>query len=168
MADKIKAKVGDIFQMPIDDTRVGYGQVVVQPERKVLFVCAFAATTRPGEQPDLNVILRSEILLAGNTFDAKIWHGHWPVVGNLPPNMGTIVLPNYKEGLPGQALVESLDRTRRRRATIDEERLLPFRLYVAPVGFEKALKALFGIGEWLADDEDLRYDRVRQSGLIVI
>lgn len=163
MAEKVRAKVGDIFQIPIDDTRVGYGQVVVQPEKNVLFVCAFAATTRPGEQPDLEIILRSEILLAGNTFDAKIWHGHWPVVGNEPPNMQAIALPNYKEGLPGEAFIESLDMKRRRRATLEEERLLPFRAYVAPVRFENAMKALFGIGDWLATYEDLKYERVRQS-----
>ncbi len=168
MAEKVKAKVGDVFQIPIDDTRVGYGQVVVQPEKNVLFVCVFSATTRPDEHPDPEVVLRSEILLAGNTFDAKIWHGHWPVVGNTPPNMDAIALPNYKEGLPGQAFVESLDLKRRRRATIEEERLLSFRGYVAPVRFENALKALFGIGEWLADYEDLKYQRVRESSSIMI
>ena len=113
MADKVNAKVGDIFQIPIDDARVGYGQVVVQPEKNVLFVCVFSATTRSGEQPELDAVVRSEILLAGNTFDAKIWHGHWPVVGNVPPNMRAIALPNYKEGQPGQAFGESLDLKRR-------------------------------------------------------
>lgn len=168
MAEKVRAKVGDIFQIPLDDTRVGYGQVVVQPEKNVLFVCAFVATTRPDEQPDLETILRSEILLAGNTFDAKIWHGHWTVVGNVPPDMKAIALPKYKEGLPGQAFIESLDLKQRRRATTEEERLLPFREYVAPIRFENALKALFGIGDWLAMYEDLKYARVRQGSSIAI
>ena len=64
MASKFKAKIGDIFQIPIDAARVGYGQVVLLPEKNVLFICIFAAMTKLGERPDLKAIVRSEILLA--------------------------------------------------------------------------------------------------------
>jgi hypothetical protein len=160
MALRVKPKVGDIFQVPLDTVRFGYGQVVALPEKNVLFICLFAATTERSVQPDLQAIVRSAILLAGNTFDAKLWHGHWPVVGNMTPDLAAIVLPNYKEGPPGQAFVENLDLTRRRRATPQEEAILPFRSYVAPVRYEKALQALAGIGEWRPEYEDLRYEHV--------
>lgn len=168
MALRVKARVGDIFQIPIDDTRVGYGQVVMQPDKSSLFICIYSIRTRPGEQPDLDAVVQSEILLAGNTFDARIWHGYWPVVGNIEPNMATIALPNYKEGLPGRANVENLDRTRRRPATKEEEQILPFRSYVAPIRFEKALKALAGIGEWRPEHEDLKYERVLRCSSVIV
>ncbi len=166
MAGKVRASIGDVFQIPIDDARVGYGQVIAQPLKGVLYICAFRMTTMRDEQPYLDAILGSEVLLAGNTFDAKIWHGHWPVVGNVEPK--AIALPNYKEGAPGQALVESFDQKRRRRATAEEERLLPYRSYSAPMVIQDALKAALGIGEWLPNYEDLKYERVRQAASVLV
>ncbi len=168
MVLEVKAKVGDIFQIPLDSSRVGYGQVLAQPEKNVLFICLFSTKTERGIQPDLLSIIRSEILLAGNTFDAKIWHGHWPVVGNIMPDLENIALPNYKEGPPGQAFVENLNLTRKRAATKQEEDVLLFRSYVAPVRYEKALKALAGVGEWRSEYDELRYEHTLRSSKVVI
>jgi hypothetical protein len=167
MSLRTKAKLGDVFQIPLDGARVGYGQVVAQPQKDVLFVCLFAAVSKTEEQPNLQTILRSEILLAGNTFDGKIWHGHWPVVGNVPPS-SAIALPKYREGLPGHAFVESFDMTKRRVATIEEESVLPFRTFVAPIRLENALKALLGTGEWLEEYDHMRYELVQRSSKVVI
>jgi Immunity protein 26 len=165
---RVKVTVGDVFQIPIDASRVGYGQVVLQPENNVLFICVFAATTPPDETPDLQQIVRSEILLAGSTFDAKFNHGHWPIVGRVTENLTTIELPVYKYGKDDETMLESLDRSRQRRATKEEASSLPFRTYTAPVGFELALKAIAGVGEWLGAFDDLKYDQLRKSNEIVI
>ena len=165
---KVKTKVGDIFQIPIDSNRVGYGQVVLLPEANVLFICVFAATTRPDETPDLCEIVHSDILLAGNTFDAKFNHGHWHIVGNVTDNLPSIELPIYKYGRGSETMVETVDRSRCRRATKAEEYSLPFRTYTAPVGFELAIKAIGGVGEWLEDFNDLKYDQLRKSSNVVI
>ena len=55
----IRVKLGDIFQIPLDATRFGYGQVVAQPEKKVLFICVFAAVTERGKQPNLDAVTHS-------------------------------------------------------------------------------------------------------------
>jgi hypothetical protein len=165
---KVKVKVGDVFQIPIDSARVGYGQVIMQPEKNVLFICVFAATRPPNAMPDLDEIVRSDILLAGNTFDAKFNHGHWPIVGNVTSNLAEIELPNYKSGKGDTAVVETLDRSRRRPATKQEEQLLPFRTYTAPVGFELAIKAIAGVGDWLADYDDLKYDDLKRSSEVIV
>jgi len=168
MASKVKVQVGDVFQIPIDNSRVGYGQVVARPEKNVLFICVFAATTAADLIPDLAEIVRSEILLAGNTFDAKFNHGHWSIVGNMTSNLVEIPLPHYKSGMAESVIVETLDRSRRRAATKEEEELLPFRTYSAPVGFELAIKAIAGNGVWLPDYDDLKYDKLKISSTIVV
>ncbi len=168
MASKVKVQVGDVFQIPIDDSRWGYGQVVLQPEKNVLFICVFAATTESDQAPDLEQVVRSDILLAGNTFDAKFNHGHWPIVGNLISNLVKIPLPNYKSGKEETTIVETLDRSRRRSATKEEEQFLSFRTYTAPVGFELALKAIAGVGRWLLGYDDLKYDKLKVSSKIMV
>lgn len=167
MALKVKVNVGDIFQIPIDSARVGYGQVVFIPEKKVLFVCVYAETTRPDETPNIRQIVQSDVLLAGNTFDGKIWNGDWPIVGNIMENLPSIALPTYKYGMGDEAVVETLDRTRRRRATPEEEQSLPFRAYTAPIRFELALKAIGGVGEWRDDFDSLSYEQLRKSSEVI-
>ncbi|HEX2970891.1 MAG TPA: Imm26 family immunity protein [Tepidisphaeraceae bacterium] len=168
MASKVRVQVGDVFQIPIDNVRVGYGQVVLRPEKNVLFICVFAATTPVGVSPDLDEIVKSDILLAGSTFDAKFRHGHWTIVGEVTSNLSAIALPVYKEGLGDKAFVETLDRSRRRPATRQEEQSLPFRTYTAPVGFEQALKAIAGVGEWLPAYDDLKYDALKASSEVIV
>jgi hypothetical protein len=168
MANKVKITVGDVFQVPIDSERVGFGQVVALPEKNVLFICIFSAMTHPNETPDLRQIVHSDILLAGNTFDAKFNHGHWRIVGNVTDNLTSIDLPVYKYGKGAETMVEALDRSKSRRATEAEEELVPFRTYTAPIGFELALKAISGVGVWSDDFYDLKYDPLRKSSQLML
>ncbi len=165
---KVEVNVGDVFQIPIDDARVGYGQVVLKPEKPILFICVFAMTTPPGASPDIDEIVHSDILLAGSTFDALFRNGQWKIVGNVASNLPLIALPVYKSGIGDEALVETLDRSRSRKASKQEESSLPFRTYTAPIGFELALKAIGGIGEWLPDYDDMKYETLKLSSSVVV
>jgi hypothetical protein len=166
--NKVEVNVGDVFQIAIDDARIGYGQIVAKPEKPILFICVYAMTTRPGESPNIDEIVQSDILLAGNTFDALLNHGHWKIVGNVTSNLPSIALPVYKSGMGETAIVETLDRSRRRRATVAEENSLPFRDYAAPILFEDALKAIAGVSAWMSDYDDLQYEPLRRSSEVVV
>ena len=171
MAARVQINPGDVFQIPIDSERVGYGQVVLRPEqnvRSVLFVCVYAQTTRPHESPNVQQIILSDILLAGLTFDAKLHNGDWPIVGSVTENLPNIALPNYKYRMSEKAVVETLDRRRRRWATPEEEKSLPFRTYASPMVFELALKAISGVGQWRDDFNNLKYEELRKSESIVV
>jgi hypothetical protein len=171
MAARVQINVGHVFQIPIDSERVGYGQVVLRPEqnvKSVLFVCVYAQTTRPDESPNAQQIVLSDILLAGLTFDAKLNNGDWPIVGSVTENLPSIALPNYNYRMSEKAVVETLDRRRRRWATPEEEQSLPFRTYASPMVFELALKAIGGVGQWRDDFNDLKYETLRKSASIVV
>jgi hypothetical protein len=76
---RIRARVGDVFVVPISaDMRV-YGQVVDQAGPQHLVVLF---RSRAGSVED---VVRSGIQLAGIVFDAKWRNGDWPIVANLPP-----------------------------------------------------------------------------------
>jgi len=170
MARKAKQQVnvGDVFQIPIDDSRAGYGQVVLKPEEPVLFICVFAMTTPPGALADVDEIVRSDILLAGSTFNALINNGHWTIVGNVTANLPSIALPVYKSMREDGMIIETLDRSRSRKASRQEESSLPFRTYTAPIGFELALKAIGGVGEWLPEYDDMKYESLKLSSNVVV
>lgn len=78
-AKRIRARVGDVFFVPISpDARV-YGQVVDQDGPQFLVVL-FRSTAGLVDE-----VLGSGVDLAGIVFDAKWRNGDWPIIANLPP-----------------------------------------------------------------------------------
>lgn len=75
----IRAKVGDVFTIPVSNNEGVYGQIVVQAGPQFLVV-VFPPTSASVENP-----IHSGIELAGIVFDAKLRNGDWPIVANIPP-----------------------------------------------------------------------------------
>ena len=78
-AKRVRAKVGDVFLVPISDDLTVYGQVIDQSGPQFLVVL-FNSNTGTIEE-----VMRSGIDLAGIIFDAKWRDGDWPIVANYPP-----------------------------------------------------------------------------------
>lgn len=120
--------IGDVFQIPIDDARVGYGQVIAQHLSS--YLVALFKTARPAEEA-VNVpsIISDDVAFFAETLDAKLWNRDWPVVGNVPPDWSRIQLPNYKVafGRADNMHVEAYDGKRHRPATQQEIQILRFR-----------------------------------------
>src|SRR5438552_18224086 len=91
----VSPKLGDVFEVPINESQVGYGQVAGQRFQSYL-MAIFKTAYRRGERPELSRIAADDIAFLGESLDAKIWNGDWVVVGNLPPDRSRIPLPIYK------------------------------------------------------------------------
>src|SRR2546430_2027101 len=90
-----KGLIGDVFEIPIDAPRVGYGQVIAN--RRGIFLVAIFKTAYPkGKQVSPLAVVTDDIAFLAECLDAKIWNGDWPVVSNLPPDTSRIQLPKYK------------------------------------------------------------------------
>ncbi|TMF68740.1 MAG: hypothetical protein E6I13_10540 [Chloroflexi bacterium] len=77
-----KARIGDVFQIPLHPGQVGHGQVVaVNSGPGPLYVVIFRRAWPLDAQPDIRNIVADEIALVAPTMDALIWHGKWPLVG---------------------------------------------------------------------------------------
>jgi hypothetical protein len=160
---KVKPKVGDVFQIPVSAEVSGFGQILAQYEREMLLMVIFAYQTKNSENPPLEQIVASPPLLIGNSLDAKIWHGHWPVIGNVPPDLSRFPLPHYKVQIGQDMCVENYNSDRARPATESELARLAFRKCVAPIRLEKALKAHYGFGVWEESFDSLRAEVAMQS-----
>jgi hypothetical protein len=157
---RLRLNVGDVFCIPVDEERVGYGQIVAQwSESGGHFYFAIFDSLYPvDEVPDLESIASSSLVLLALSMDALLFHEHWRVVGHREVDEASIPWPAYKEGVspPGTFDVVDHTGTRRRRAAEDEIECLPFRKVVAPIRVEKALRALHGKEVW-----DEAYDALR-------
>jgi hypothetical protein len=142
-------RLGDVFTIPLDDERVGHGQVVGGFGSDAYFFALFDSARMRGQEVDLDALVREPVAFLGLSFDAKIAAGEWAIVGNRPV-ADDMPLPAFKEmvGSPDRVDVVDFSGDRRRPAIGEEAEWLPNRKIIAPVRLEKALRAKFGLEPW--------------------
>ncbi|HEV7349857.1 Imm26 family immunity protein [Telluribacter sp.] len=160
---KIRAKVGDLFQIPIDSSRVSYGQVA-ENKRGVLRIITFNKLFQITDNTTIAEIVDSNIVLLTDTMDAKIYNGDWKVVGNAPVK-ANLPVPKFKFGLD-TVYITDYSGKRRRLATQEETVNLDFQFSVAPIRVQNAMQAHFDVKEWDADYDKLTFDYCFQKSLI--
>ncbi len=157
---RLKLRVGDVFSIPVDDDRVGYGQIVAScgGSGGQFYFAVFEGAYPRDEAPDLDAVLGEPLVLLALSMDALLLHGHWRVIGHAEVDEDRIPWPAYKEGVssPGSFDVVDASGQRRRSASEEEAARLPFRTVVAPIRVEKAFRALNGAEPW-----DEAYDALR-------
>jgi hypothetical protein len=163
----IKAKEGDVFQVSVDVDRVGHGQIVGS-RRHTLLVAVFKELHPRSRAPVVAQIVSGDVAFLAEAFDAKLWNGEWPIVGNLAPDHVRIPFPTYKITIDRAAnwYVESFDTLQRRPAKPWEVDALPLREIVSPIRLEMALQALHGIGPWDPSYRLLEFDVMQRSSTI--
>lgn len=161
---RVKVTDGDVFQIPIDLHRLGYGQVVGS-RPSTLLVAIFKKLHSRLTAADISQIVLDEVAFLAETFDAKIWSGDWPIVGHAPPDHVRIPFPWYKVTIDRATnwYVESYDTTLRRPAMPWEIDSLLLRNVVSPIRLEKALQALHGIGRWDPSYRLMEFEVMRRS-----
>jgi hypothetical protein len=164
---KVIPKRGDVFLIPLDDTRVSLGQVVdVLPNE--LYLVAFGGSWQALSPPLVNEVLGKEPRFSTLSLDAKLWNGDWPIIGNTTENLPNIRLPLFKVRSSGCVLVEKHDGSKSRIATSNEELLLRFRATVSPIRLENAVKADQGIKDWNTAFDELFYSYAKESSQLEV
>ena len=172
MKNEKPTSVGDVFEIPVDADRVGFGQIVARklgpnPDLVVVFDHVSSPSTQCTAEK-LSNIVEKPILYVANTFDVLIKNGTWKVIGNTIPVLDRVPLPCYKVGSGhiGRIAVESYDAKKRRVATKDEIAFLDNRSSIGPIRLEKALKAKFGLLPWSPNFDRLTLGHVRKASAI--
>jgi hypothetical protein len=149
MVSRPKLRVGDVFTIPVDCTRVGVGQVVATYLDSSFYFALFEPLYSPHELPALEEAVAQRVAFLAISFDARVAKGPWSIVGHCRVQ-DDMPLPAFKEmvGGPGRVDVVDFSGTRRRRARGDETRWLSNRKVVSPLVLEEALKARHGVEPW--------------------
>ncbi|MDM1407520.1 hypothetical protein [Myroides sp. DF42-4-2] len=155
----MKLKEGDLFEIKIAEDVLVYGQIVSTFKKKAFSIVCFVGTY--DRRPEVKDIINKEVLLFGNTFDAKFYHGDWVVFTNEKSNLPRIKMPYYKIGTDS-IYVEDFFENRIRKASKEDINRLRYRNYIAPIRFESALKAYYNYIDW-----DNLYDDLLYNNLII-
>jgi hypothetical protein len=160
----MKLKEGDVFTIPVSESLTGFGQIVKDPKKDDLIIIVFKELAEKHDIPNIEDIVNGTPLLLGFTMDAKLYHGHWEIIGNHPINIGDIRMPYFKLGTPpGDSYITNYKGQRIRPITLEEYSKLGFKSFRSPAGFEKALKAYHKFGDWREDFDRLLYGETLKS-----
>ena len=141
----MRAKVGDVFLVPVSPDQRVYGQVLDRTGPQFLVV-VFRSAVGP-----IAEVLSSGIELAGIVFDAKFRNGDWPIVTNMAPVPVTapwFVLGH--EALDNLRLV-NFDSSVTRVASPTEDRAHHHRNISYPMALQMAAEAVFGSRPWRSE-----------------
>jgi len=170
MAKRFKLNKGDVFTIPLNEKEVGFGQVVSEYDKKSggFLIAVFSFRANSIENIMVDDICRSEIVFLGFTFDAKLYHGHWVIIGNYIENIPDIEKPYFKLGTPPDEIylinMENERLAKISEATFEE---LDYKTEIAPIYYEEALKSHFGLLEWNSEEYDgLLYKHTLKSSQI--
>ena len=160
----MKLTEGDVFNIPIDDKHVGFGQIIYQKNKNsgVFMIIVFKGKFKKDASLNFEEVKGSGILYMGYTMDAKLYHKHWDLMGNYPFDIDSLTLPFYRLGTPPDDIY-ILDYTGKklRECTLEEFDKLHYKSSVAPIRYEKALKAYHKLLDWDIDYDKLLYKEER-------
>ncbi|MBU4215321.1 MAG: immunity 26/phosphotriesterase HocA family protein [Actinobacteria bacterium] len=164
---KARLELGDVFAVPLDDTRAGIGQVVATYGQGAFYFAIFDLMVHPDDAINrVDEALAAPLLFLAPSLDARLPVPYLTVIGERPVREG-LPLPAHRE-VDAENLVHVVDFSGRRRrpATDDEARRLQNRRFIAPLRLARAMRATAGLEPWtdsyaaLIPDEELSSERL--------
>jgi hypothetical protein len=149
-------EIGDVFRLPIDANRVGFGQIVGKYGRNAYYFAIFELPHAADAPIDIASLVEGEISLLALSLDALLVRGDWEIVGRTEPP--PLQWPTYQEAVAPDVF-DAVDYSGNERRRIGEREAasLPTRSIVAPIRVQKAFQALHGAGPWHEAYDPLRY-----------
>jgi len=141
-----RAKAGDVFQVPVDDDHVAYGQVLSTEEFVHLVV--FDGLHDAGEEHDLDAVVGAPVILYAWTRDDLFRDGTWTVVGRREPTAKPPIEFIEMADEPDEFQAVDWAGNVLRRASPDEVENAPFRSINSPESVQEAVEAWHGIRPW--------------------
>jgi len=157
---------GDLYAIPVDHLGFGVCQIIFATA--VLFVVVFRDLIKRPIEHDATAVSRCEPALVGWTVDALIQTGRWPRIGKASVDLARIPLPPYRVEVEGHLMIEDTRGNRRRIAAHHEIAKVGLRKTVAPIRFQRALRALHGLEPWMPQFDELTLARVAESAKVVV
>ncbi|WP_160140288.1 Imm26 family immunity protein [Chryseobacterium sp. c4a] len=165
MAKRFKLNEGDIFTIPLKNNEFGLGQIINFPRTSDAFIIVlFNKKISESDTFDSIKIEDLEIIFLGYTFDAKLYYNDWQIIGNYKDNIQSIFLPFFKLGTIDDASLVNYRSKVLKRINESQFNKLTYKTEIAPIRYENALNAYFGLQEWISEDYDkILYEKTLES-----
>jgi hypothetical protein len=150
-------QLGDVFQIPVDDDHVAYGQVIASDEGIFFHFVAFDGLHGINGEPDTQAALRAPVILYLWSRDDCLRDGRWTTVENAPISPNSIPPVEYVE-MERAGVFQVIDFTGNvvRPASREDVENAPFRSMQDPQTLQEAVRAWHGRADWSDWYFDLR------------
>jgi len=153
---RLKLKTGDVFSVPIDDERVGVGQIVATYGKDAYYFAIFDSVAAAGTSIDLDEALNERIAILALSLDAKLAVGHWSVVGNRPVRPGLLCQHSKRPSeVPSGSTSWTTPGSDADPLRAQRRSCSPTVRSSLPCALEKALRAKHGLEPWTEAYSDL-------------
>lgn len=169
MAKRIKLNIGDIFSIPINENEVGIGQIISEHDSLSggFIIAIYPFRTNKNDLIDSTEVVNSQPLFLGYTFDSLIKVlPKWKIIENYKDNLIKIKFPYHKILSNGKMVLENHKEEKVALITETIFNKLSNKTELAPIRYENALKAYFGLQEWKDDYDELLYQNSLKSNEI--
>lgn len=161
----IQVTVGDVFLVPLNGKSWALGQLV-SAWNEELYVAIYGQKFET-QQVDPRSVIGLEPALLALTLDAKLFHGDWPIIGNVQENLSSLPQPAFKVRQSGIVHIEARDRSMSRPASPSEAEILRYRSVSSPAVIEEAVQGYFGVCEWNPHFDKIRADYAYESSRLL-
>jgi hypothetical protein len=144
-----RPKAGDVFQIPVDEEHVAYGQVL-EPDEPMSHFVVFDGLYKKGEDKDLDEVVREPVILYSWSSDRLLRrNGKWRIVGNLPVDPRAFPPVEFVEmaGPDEFDVIDWAGNVLRPASRADVEKA-PFRTSRGPESVQEAVEAWHGRRPW--------------------
>lgn len=135
---------GTVIAIPLGDNRFALSQVYFPG---TVFYLLIFKSILDGRYSDED--LSGPAVLGAWTTDGEIYRGNWTILGKSPVRVSGFVEPSYKVIISGKTIVESFDGKTRRAFDDATDRDLKNRSSQSSPLVEGAVRAYFGLEEWM-------------------
>jgi hypothetical protein len=147
---------GDVFEIPVGDDQVAYGQVLSEEEGVFVHLVVFEGLHDAANEHDLDEVLRAPVVLYAWT-NARPFGRRWRLVDNRPIDSDALPRVEFVEmAAPEEFRVVDYDGNVLRPATAEEVENAPFRTMVSTKTVEEAVEAWHGRRPWKDEHLTLR------------
>ena len=147
-----KVEMGAVFAIKLDEKRFVYGQVVTDGILKAYIIFDYCSEIHP----PIDEIIERQIMFFTHVVDIALEEGTWILLGKTMITHN-LKFPFYIVDTPKDYMVTEHDGTIIRRATKEEKERLLFQHSFTPAAIEDAIKAKYGLSEWLKYYDKLLY-----------
>ena len=163
---KIRVKVGDVFLIPVDEATWVVGQLV-RKKGSQLYVAIFADRYSSTDVEPRSIIGKKPLFLV-LTLDALLYHGMWPIIGNVQENRNSIPEPAFAVIVWGSGThIISRDERISRLATQEELQILKPRTLRSPNNIEIMVRNYFVANENQEEFDDYLATYAEKSGKLL-
>ena len=153
-----------MFAFPVEDRGYACGQIL---HKYQLILAAIFEPLFSEPLPEVSVIVKSPIVFIVTTFDLRISKGSWLGVGSTAPVTIPELVFKLSQSAKDNVALQNYDRTISRVASLEEQRIVPYRSTASEALVERMVRAFHHLEAWDPAYEPYTFESISRRATLL-